>query len=169
MRYVWFLSVLALAACDVGDTVSSITSGVVGTTIDASKGMAEGFKTGVQEGRKDARSVDGSTVLTTAAEVAGATTLWVEEVVPAGDGHVEVVLGIENLTASPLRLIGLTNEGGAVVIDADGFATPLAAPAEAIGVPPQARVRASLRFEGDAEETATVRVWGQDLAVPVDR
>ena len=166
MRQLFILSVLVLAGCDVGDTVSAITSGVVGTTIDASKGAAEGFKSGVQEGRKDARSVDGSTVLTTAAEVAGATTVWVEEVTAAGEGKVEVVLGIENLTATPLRLIGLTNDGGALAIDANGFATPLAAPAEAIAVPPQARVRASLWFEGDAAATAAVRVWGQELPVP---
>ena len=163
-------SLLLLAACDVGDLSKRVTGSVVSTTIEATKGVADGFQDGVAQGRKAARSTDGSVVLSTHDEVADATELAVVEVYPHGSGA-EVVLSIENTTDTPVHLIGLQDVGGALLIDGDGFATGLSSSAidtlgKAIAVPPRAKVRATLQFEGTADDAATVRVWGQDLDVP---
>ena len=165
------LFTLALGACDVGDTASSVTSQVVGKTVEATKGVADGVKEGVQEGRKDAASVDGSQVLSTAEEVAAATTLSVFSVQAGTDGagasRAEVVLAVENTTDAPLHLIGLADQGGALVIDKDGFASPLS-PLDGgtIQVPPHAKVKTTLTWKGDPGTAASVRVWGQELPVP---
>jgi hypothetical protein len=165
-----WMGMAVLVGCDVGDASRGLTSWVVGNTIETTKGVADGVKTGVQEGRKGTTSTDGSQVLSTSEEVAAHTRLSVVEVQSAGEGLVDVVVAVENVTSTPLRLIGLKDEGGALLVDDNGFATPLADGSSGdhkpILVPPEAKVRTVVRFEGEAETAAAVRVWGQELHVP---
>lgn len=165
------LALITILACDVGDTSRAVTSTVVGRTVEASKGVVDGLQEGIEDGRKSAESVDGSLVVSTAAEVAAATALsvWAVEDTDAG---VDVVLSIENLTHQSLHLIGLDGEGGALLIDPDGFATALGPNAPgttataAIVVPPKAKVKATLPFPEAHDGAAAVRVWGAELPVP---
>lgn len=165
-----FAAAVAMAGCDVGDATKDVTAGVVSTTVEATKGVAGGVKEGIKEGRKGTRSLDGARVLSTADEVAEATTLTVFTARPAGD-RFEVVLAVENTTDEPVHLVGLSEEGGALLVDAEGFSTRLAARdlkamSKAIAVPPKAKVKAPLMFDPPDAAAATVRVWGQDLALP---
>jgi hypothetical protein len=160
---IWVLA--GMLACDIGDATKDITSGVVSTTVEATKGVAEGIQDGVEEGRKGPE-IDGSVVLSTPAEIAKATTLSVFEV-NAGGGGTQVVLAVENNTDKPLHLIGLSEDGGPQLIDQDGFSTQLMSRETLIEVPPKAKIKHTLQFVGDAEKAASVRVWGQDLAIPV--
>lgn len=165
-----FTAAVALAGCDIGDAAKDVTSEVVATTIEATKGVADGVKDGVKEGRKGSESLDGARVLSTYEEISVATTLSVFEVRPSG-GAVEVVLAVENITDAPVHLIGLSEDGGALLIDADGFSTPLLSRAitelrQAIVVPAHAKVKAPLRFEAADGTPTAIRVWGHELAVP---
>lgn len=165
------LALMTILACDVGDTSRTVTSTVVGRTVEASKGVVDGLQEGIEDGRKSAESVDGSLVVATPAEVAAATVLsvWAVEETDAG---IDVTLAIENLTHESLHLIGLDGEGGAILIDPDGFATPLAkgspgtTATAAIVVPPKAKVKATLAFPQATDGAAAVRVWGAELTVP---
>lgn len=160
---IWVLT--GFLACDIGDATKDITSGVVSTTVEATKGVAEGIQDGVEEGRKGTE-IDGSVVLSTPAEIAKATTLSVFEVRSAAGGT-EVVLAVENKTDRPLHLIGMAEDGGPQLVDVDGFSTPLLGRDTKIIVPPKAKIKHALQFSGEADNAATVRVWGQDLTVPV--
>lgn len=156
---------VSLVACDIGDTTKDITSGVVSTTVEATKGVAEGIQEGVDEGRKGTE-IDGSVVLSTPAEIAKSTTLSVFEVKDVAGG-VELVLAVENKTDKPLHLIGLSEDGGAQLVDKDGFSTPMTSGEKAtVEVPPQAKVKHSLMFGGEASKVSMVRIWGQELLVP---
>ena len=168
-RLLLLTPILLCLGCDVGDLSKTVTEGAVSTAIEATKGVADGFNDGVAEGRKGATSVDGSQVLSTHAEIASSTQIDVIEVLEFGD-RAQVVLSVENLTHTPVHLIGLHDEGGALLIDGEGFATrldesSLEALGKAIEVPPNAKVKATLVFEAAASEATAVRVWGQDLPV----
>lgn len=85
----------------------------------------------------------------------------------------EVVISVENTGDNPTHLIGLGSEGGALLIDGEGFSTQLTPQSmgqlgEAIKVPPKAKVKVkeSLFFLGDATKASSVRLWGKDIPVP---
>jgi hypothetical protein len=161
-----FALLLGLTACDIGDATKKVTSGVVGTTVEATKGLAAGVKDGIDEGRKGATSTDGSTVLSTPAEIAASTQIAVFAVEGGSDGTV-VVLAIENTSDTPVHIIGLTSATEALAIDRDGFSSGLQ-PLDGgtLVVPAHAKVKARFKAEGAPESIATVRIFGQDLAAP---
>ena len=109
-------------ACDVSESSKSVT-GVVGTTIEATKGTAEGIKAGIESGRKNAKSSDGSIVTTTQEEIFKRVSINMLEVKEAKSEAVEIVLAIENSSDDLIHLIGLNADGGALLIDTEGFAT----------------------------------------------
>lgn len=162
-----FLLMLSLA-CDVSESSKTVTEKVVGTTIEATKGTAEGIKAGIESGRKNAKSSDGSIVLSTKEEIFERVSIKLLEANASKSESVEIVLAIENTSEDSLHLIGLNSEGGALLIDTDGFATnihPLSEGqlGEAIKIPPKAKVKQSLYFKGDASKVKSVRLWGTDI------
>jgi hypothetical protein len=167
-RLVLSLLLVPLLACG-GESAQKVTSTVVGKGVEIAKGAGSGVTEGIENGRKDARSADGSRTLTSAEEVAAAIDLAVYEVKPAGE-RVEVVVAVTNKTPDAVHLLGLHDNGGAQVIDDEGFATPLAADAPGqlageIQVPPNAKVKVSLLFTGKADKVKSVRLWGRDVPV----
>lgn len=160
------LPLLFTVGCDIGDATRDVTAGVVGTTVEVSKETVNGVRDGIEQGRKDARSADDAIVLTEPATIATATRIHVHEVKAHGDGT-EVVLAIANITSVPVHLTGLAQDGGALLIDTEGFATALDTSLtlpRTIAVPPNAKVKASMTFDGVPSQAAAVRVWGQDLS-----
>lgn len=162
-----FLLLLSLA-CDVSEGSKKVTEKVVGKTIEATKGTAQGIKSGIEAGRKNAKSVDGSIVLSTKEEIFERASISVLEINEAKTGAVEVVLAIENTSDDSLHLIGLNSEGGALLIDNEGFATNIHPLSEgqlgqAIKVPPKAKIKQSLLFKGHAATAKAVRLWGTDI------
>lgn len=167
----WFAVgfVFSLVACG-GDSAQKVTSTVVGKTVEIAKGAGSGIVDGIEKGRQDAVSADGSRTLSSAAEVNAAVDLSVYEVKPGASG-VEVVVAITNKTTDALHLLGLHENGGAQLIDKEGFATPLdaAAPGQLGGeiqVPPSAKIKVSLMFQGSPEKVSAVRLWGRDVPAP---
>lgn len=157
---------IAASACDVGDATKKVTSGVVGTTVEATKGLAAGVKDGIDEGRKGATSTDGSTVLSSPAEIAASTRIVVFAVEPGGSGPV-VVLAVENTTDAPVHIIGLTSATDALAIDGDGFSSGLRPlDGDTLIVPARAKVKARFQADSAGGPIATVRIFGQDLAAP---
>ncbi|MHB8879557.1 MAG: hypothetical protein ACYC8T_38170 [Myxococcaceae bacterium] len=161
---------LMLLGCK-GETAKDATSALVGKTVEVTKGIGSGIGDGIEQGRKNTTSADGSKVLSSPAEVLENVDLAVFEVSAAPNKGVTVVMAVTNKTANPLHLIGLQAKGGALLVDKEGFSTPLlpGAPGqlgEAIVVPPSAKVKANLVFEGEAAKAASVRLWGKDFAVP---
>ena len=159
-----------LQGCDVSETTKNVTSGVIGTTVEATKGVADGVREGIEEGRKGATSPDGSMVLSTPEEIYEVTEITVLGAKVSGDAA-EIVISVENTGDAPTHLIGLGSEGGALLIDSEGFSTQLTVQSmgqlgEAIKVPPKAKVKESLFFIGDATNAAAIRLWGKDIPVP---
>lgn len=159
-----------LHGCDVSETTKTVTSTVIGTTVEATKGVSDGVKSGIEEGRKGATSSDGSTVLSNPDEIYAVSKITVLEAKASGD-NAELVISFENTGDAPVHLIGLGKEGGALLIDTDGFSTQLTSSSmgqlgEAIKVPPRAKVKESLFFVGDAGKAKAIRLWGQDIPVP---
>ena len=164
------LFISMLSGCDVSETTKTVTSTVIGTTVEATKGVSDGVKSGIEEGRKGATSSDGSTVLSEPDEIYAVSKITVLEAKASGD-NAELVISFENTGDAPVHLIGLGKEGGALLIDADGFSTQLTSSSmgqlgEAIKVPPRAKVKESLFFIGDAAKAKAIRLWGQDIPVP---
>ena len=160
---------MMIFACDVSESSKMVTEQVVGKTIEATKGTAQGIKSGIESGRKSAKSADGSIVLSTKEEIftRAQITLW--QINEAKSGAVEVVLAIENTSEDSLHLIGLSAEGGALLIDNEGFATTIHPLSEgqlgqAIKVPPNAKIKQSLYFKGNAAQVKNVRLWGTDIS-----
>jgi hypothetical protein len=163
--------VILVSACK-GETAKDVTATVVGKAVEVTKGAGSGVVAGIEEGRKGADSADGSKTLSKPDEIFATTELSVIEVKPASPGSgVEVVLAVTNKAPQPVHLLGLHDAGGAQLVDKDGFFTPLLAGApgqlgESIKVPPSAKVKVSLIFQGEASKAAQVRLWGKDLPVP---
>ncbi len=162
--------VILVSACK-GETAKDVTATVVGKAVEVTKGAGSGVVAGIAEGRKGAESADGSKTLSKPDEVFASTELQVIEVKPASPKGVEVVLAVTNKVAQPIHLLGLQDGGGAQLVDKEGFFTPLLAGAPgqlgaSINVPPSAKVKATLIFEGDAAKAAQVRLWGREFPVP---
>ena len=158
----------AVYGCDLSETTKSVTKGVVGGTIEVTKGAMDGLKSGIEEGRKEATSTDGSQVLSTADEIFDTVHITVLEVA-AGEGSTTVTLGFENTAETAVHLIGLDGNGGALLIDGDGFSTGLTLGNKgqstgAIKLPPKAKTKQSLLFQGAPKTVAGVRLWGKDIA-----
>ena len=159
-----------LSSCK-GENAKDATAAVVGKTVEMTKGIGSGIGDGIEKGRKQTISADGSKVLSLPAEVMEAVDIAVYEISPGKPRGANVVVAVTNKTATPVHLIGLQAQGGALLIDKEGFSTPLLENApgqlgEAIVVPPNAKVKATLVFQGDAEKVAGVRLWGKDFAAP---
>lgn len=164
------VAVVALFSCK-GENAKDATSALVGKTVELTKGIGSGIGDGIEKGRKETTSADGSKVLSLPDEVMAAVDIQVHEVSAGSPKGANVVLAVTNKTATPVHLIGLQAQGGALLVDKEGFSTPLLANApgqlgEAIVVPPNAKVKATLVFEGDAAKVAGVRLWGKDFAAP---
>jgi hypothetical protein len=162
--------VFLVAACK-GETAKDVTATVVGKAVEVTKGAGTGVVTGIEEGRKGAESTDGARSLSKPDEVFASTEFKVIEVKPASPKGVEVVLAVTNKAPQPIHLLGLRDGGGAQLVDKEGFFTPLLAGApdqigESIEMPPSAKVKATLIFEGDAAKAAQVRLWGREFPVP---
>ncbi|MCY1080468.1 hypothetical protein [Archangium lansingense] len=162
--------IFLVSACK-GETAKEVTAAVVGKAVEVTKGAGTGVVTGIEEGRKGTESTDGSRTLSKPDEVFASTELQVIEVKPASPKGVEVVLAVTNKATQPIHLLGLRDGGGAQLVDKEGFFTPLLAGApgqlgEAIEIPPSAKVKATLIFEGNAAKAAQVRLWGRQFPVP---
>lgn len=162
--------VLLFTACDAGDLTRDATSAVVGLTVETGKGLLSGVADGVAAGRADESSRDGSTVLVDPTEVMERLT-WSVHAIEPGASVTRVVLAVGNPGAEPLRVAALSRAPDTLAIDTEGFAhTLVRSPGhllgEAIDVPPGAKVKVSLEFEGSDLPIAEVRVAGHALDVP---
>ncbi|XXF78992.1 hypothetical protein P2318_04355 [Myxococcaceae bacterium GXIMD 01537] len=171
MRRSLLLSLVVLISACKGETAKDVTASVVGKAVEVTKGAGSGVVAGIEQGRKGAESADGSRTLSTPDEVFASAELQVIEVKPAQPKGVEVVVAVTNKSPNPLHLLGLQDGGGAQLVDKEGFFTPLLPHApgqlgESIGVPPSAKVKATLIFEGEAAKAAKVRLWGKEFPVP---
>jgi hypothetical protein len=104
------------------------------------------FRSGIEEGRKDATSVDGAQVPSTAEEIFRVGTITAIAIQQVGLGT-EVSLECEHTSEQAVHLIGVG--AGALLIDGEGFSTGLTIgnkgkSTSAIKILPKAKVRQSL-------------------------
>ena len=167
MRRVLVAAVL-LVACK-GETTKQITSATVGKAVEITKATGTGILEGINQGRKSADSADGSKTISSPAEVLESADLAIHEVRESGN-KLEVVIAVTNKTATALHLLGMNDKGGAQLLDSEGFASAvlpgIGQQGDAITVPPSAKVKASIFFEGSLAKAAQVRLWGKDFPIP---
>ena len=163
MRTAVLLATLTLAGCT-GERAKEATSAVIGKAVEVGKGTASGIADGVEQGRKDAPSVDGALVITKWDDLAahGGATVLGKKATEGVAGQTTVEIAIENTGDQPMRLSGVEILG----FDADGFAVNPASPAIDQTVPANAKVKASVQFAAAPEKLAKIRIWTHDLPVP---
>lgn len=153
---------MVLAACDVGTMTQEVTEGVVGTTVEVSKSVVEGVKSGVTEGREGADS-SGAKLLLDEQSIRDTLDFEVVSLAPSAEG-VEVTLALRNDTEQPVIVKGLSGIE-LLAIDGGGFATRGAFQSHKIEVPAQAKVKVQAKF-GPIEGTIQkIRVVGEEFTV----
>ena len=160
MRVPAWLSVLALVASSIGckDAAQIVTEKSVSAAKETTKGIAEG----IENGRKSGESIDGATIVSSAAELAGKGSVSVYSVsTPDGGTNSEVTLAFENTTDKPLRLTKLDF----VIIDKEGFSKKPHGAASELTVPPKAKDKLTFQVDEKAAKLAKVRYWDKDLEI----
>lgn len=169
VRMKWFPLMVCVAGCDLGSLTESITSSIVGTTVEVGKGVVEGAQSGVSEGR-GAQSIDGANVLTTTEAIRDALDFEVVDVGPTAAGP-NVTIALVNDTDALVRIGRLDEHQNTLAIDVDGFAFPLVGSpghllGDAIDVPAHSKVKVTLAFEAGERAIGVVRIAGEDIPVP---
>ena len=163
-------SFVALALCFVGvacsgDSTKEGTASVVGKLVEHSKGVVEGIQEGADQGREGVEGTGGARTLTKGEDILAAVKL---EALAAkrSEAEFEVTVAFVSEEDRPLHIAGVRDEGNALLIDAEGFATKLLRADATIEVPAKAKTRVSLFFEAPANDPTLIRLWGQDLSLP---
>lgn len=161
---IFLLSTSGCGGCR--DTAKKATQATVETVKDTVGGIQEG----IDEGRKGAEGADGAVLVTTHDELAKYIELSIMSLGPASEtGGVKVVLGVLSKHDKPVRMANLQRKGSLVLLDKNSFATHLqTTPSneDSITVQPRLKEKFTFVFDGDAEQTATLRVYGEDYSVP---
>lgn len=87
-------------------------------------------------------------------------------------GGTVAIMAFENTSEKAVHLIGLNGDGGALLVDGDGFSTLLrpgnkGQSLDAIKIPPKAKVKQNLYFEGQPATVTGVRLWGKDIPLQI--
>ncbi len=166
-----FLSTLLMTTCVVADEGSAIkdsAKSAVSSAISAGKNLLGGITEGVTDGRESAQGVDGARVVSNRDQMHDVVQVDVLKMEPAGN-NLRITLGLKNVSETQLRLINLKQTGALLAIDSEGYANPLLAGLEnpdEVTIPAKAGVRQTFTFAGPMEKGASVRLWGQDFAIP---
>lgn len=158
---------LAFTTCACRRAAEKTTEKVVQTAKDAGGGISDGF----DKGRKASAGADGTVIITRYAEIAPVGKIDILGVYPAkSGGRTLVVFAATNTQAKPIQFDDLHKLGNFSIVDADGFAHALdesASPGKMV-VLPNSKQKMLLYFEGDAAKARTLRVYGQDVAIPAE-
>jgi len=136
------------------------------------KVAGDGIAEGIEKSRKETPSADGAAVVSTHEELARYAGLSVLAVRAGSDPKTAAVeLAVHNRHTAPLRLIGLEKTGAVVLVDTDGFSTPLDKRdcLELLGgitILPSAKQKLTLRFGAPASKAAAVMIFGNRYPVP---
>jgi hypothetical protein len=159
------LLLAAAASCSallLGPGCKDAASTIAEKTVTAAKETSKGLDEGAEKGRKSGESLDGATLVSSAADLAGKGDITVYEV-RASDAGAEskVVLAVENTTDKPLRLTKLD----VVALDKEGFVQkPSGLPAE-VTIAPKAKDKISFVVPQSADKLAKLRFWGKELVI----
>jgi hypothetical protein len=154
--------VLAIAVAAPG--CKRITETVVEKGVKAAKETTKGVTEGIDKGRKGGESVDDAFIVSKAAEVAGKGIIGVHAVRPRAENakQAEVELALENTTDRPIRFTDIET----LALDKENFVVRPESPPRELTVPPRAKERLLVVFNGEADKLAKVRLWGVDYPLP---
>jgi hypothetical protein len=153
---------MVLAACDIGTATEEVTSGVIGTTVEVSKSVVEGVKSGVTEGREGA-DTSGAKVLLDEQSIRDTLDFEMVSVVATPEG-IDLTLALRNDTEQAAIVKGL-DQIELLAIDGGGFATRGAFQDRKIEVPAQAKVKVVAKFGPTEGTIQKIRVVGEEFAV----
>ncbi|MBN2713544.1 MAG: hypothetical protein JXR97_14075 [Planctomycetes bacterium] len=160
---------LMLGGCKgCSETAKDATQTVTQKTVETTKGALSGIKEGLEEGRKNSESLDGAKIVTSLEDLKDKGTVNIGKVTKNNNGKFEVELIVENTLDIPLRITGLTGTGVMVLLDGEGFASPLTGSTEnhsEITVLPKAKQKFKYFFNGDIETPTKLRILGKEMEV----
>ncbi|CAI1114703.1 Uncharacterised protein [Serratia fonticola] len=150
----------------VKDSVKSVVSGVIASGKDALSGL----KDGVDDGRQSGSSIDGAIIVTDKDNLVKNVTASVSAIEKVAAQEYKVTLSLRNKTDKIVRLSNLNESKSLMLLDKEGFVSPLKTalvPGDAnITIPENAAVRVRYVF-ADVEDTpAMLRLYGLDIPVP---
>ncbi|QXN64233.1 MULTISPECIES: hypothetical protein [Serratia] len=150
----------------VKDSVKSVVSGVIASGKDALSGL----KDGVDDGRQSGSSIDGAIIVTDKDNLVKNVTASVSAIEKVALQEYKVTLSLRNKTNKIVRLSNLNESKSLMLLDKEGFVSPLKTalvPGDAnITIPENAAVRVRYVF-ADVEDTpAMLRLYGLDIPVP---
>jgi len=152
-------AVLALSA-----GCKRITETVVEKGVKAAKETSKGVADGIDKGRKGGESVDDAFIVSKADELNGKGTISVYALRPRAENakQAEVELALENTTDRPIRFTDIET----LALDKENFVVRPESPPRELTVPPKAKDRLVVVFNGEAAKLTKVRLWGVDYPLP---
>lgn len=155
------LVLLALSlCCAIG--CKEVTETVVEKGVKAAKNAAKGVEEGVDKGRKEGQSADDAIIVSRNDDLTGSGTISLVALRKVGTTGVELEIAFENTTTRPLRITNLE----IIALDKDGFVQRPSSPPAGLTVPPKAKDKLVVSFNGAASTLATARIWGKDYTIP---
>jgi hypothetical protein len=156
---------LALMTACSGEDTRENTAGFVGGLVETLKGFVAGVEEGTAQGRESTEGASGARTLTRGEAIHEMVSFEVLEVTAsAGETQVVVAAGIEADHA--VHIADAFAEGNVLLLDADGFATPLRSGPDTIEIPAHARTRVTFIFAAEVANARSLRLWGQELLIP---
>ncbi|WP_424244562.1 hypothetical protein Dip510_001816 [Elusimicrobium posterum] len=166
------LSITNLHAFSIKEGVKSVTSWVTSTVKDTTTGIKEG----IDEGRKSGDSTDGAALINTKEDLnlyikanAQKLEVYTEYEPEEGKKNYIVTVALTNDTDSPVRLMNLAELKSIVLIETDGFATPLTHPAKQgnnVTVLANSATRVKYYFNNVQGTPQYIRIYGENFKLP---
>lgn len=157
-----------LAAEEKESTIKRAVKDIVSDTINAGKDLVGGAKEGINEGRGGGNPSD-PIIISNKDGLPGRLTVEVLKVEELAAERFQVTVALRNLVAVPVRLVNLNGLGNVVLLDAAGFASPLAKTVEQaseVTVLADSATRARFVFDKVEGRPKFFRLFNLDYPVP---
>ena len=159
-------SLIFLMACSGEDTREN-TASVVSGVVERLKALVAGVQEGTAQGRENTEGASGARTLTRAEAIHDAVSFEVLEV-STNEGETQVVIAAGTEAEQPIHIADVLAEVNVILLDADGFATPLRSGDDTIVIAANARTRVTFVFAGEVTNARTLRLWGRETPVPTE-